>query len=438
MAVPRVSVKKKICMCMKYLGAVASIVAIVALTGCESGTDAGKADSAAAEGPAGKESEAQATEARQSVAASPEGVYAPKGLEDATVTIEPLGKALISVVAGYPVRIRKEASEGEFSQVKLPPGDYVLHVGNVEANQGLSLNFHGESGKYYALALTYIVDGEVFWTPVIVEGAPNGPIVADKDGLLVGKSQTEAAALLTESARNAAQEKQAEIQPASANAGDDPDRQRAEKEAEEKVKYLFDKGVKAYQDEQYADALQALDEALMIAPNFDSALVLRGVVLGRLKKPKAAIESLNKGIRIGQNTRGADDEWLHWPFMEKGLILLAVQQPGPAYEALGQSIRARPTPKALLAHANLAFAQGRALGNKGNWDGAEPFFRQAQADAEKGIELEPESTQFWSIKTGTHIMLNEHEQACSAMRKACDLGNCSILEQYPQCKPGGS
>ncbi|NIQ95744.1 MAG: hypothetical protein GWN87_17205, partial [Desulfuromonadales bacterium] len=172
----------------------------------------------------------------------------------------------------------------------------------------------------------------------------------------------------------------------------------AEKEAEEKVKALFDRGVKAYEAERYPDALLALDEALMIAPNFDSALVLRGAVLARMKKPKPALESLERGITVGRNTRGADDEWLHWPYMEKGLILLAVRQPVQAYEAFGESIRAKPTPKALLARANLAFAQGRALGSKDDWDGAEPFFRQAQADAERGLELEPESAQFWSIK----------------------------------------
>jgi tetratricopeptide (TPR) repeat protein len=414
--------------------AAAAVLIIAAAGGCENGS----------EGTAPQTDQAEAArtptpEPGQDPQQAPKSVYAPDGLDGATVAIKPVGKALISVVDGYPVRIYEGAPAGDYRQALLKPGDYVLHVGNTEADQGLNLELHGEPGEYYALPLTYVVDGELFWTPVIAKGAPNGRIVADKDGLLVGKTQKEAVAVLTAGAK-AAMERQAQAtaRNTGATAQDKAKQAQAEKEAEEKVKALFDKSVNAYEAERYPDALQALDEALTIAPNFDSALVLRGAVLARMKKPEPALESLEKGITVGRNTRGADDEWLHWPYMEKGLILLAVRQPVKAYEAFGASIRAKPTPQALLARANLAFAQGRALGSKDDWDGAEPFFRQAQADAEMGLELEPESAQFWSIKTGTHIMLNEHERACSAMRKACEAGNCSILEEYPQCKPGGS
>jgi tetratricopeptide (TPR) repeat protein len=209
-------------------------------------------------------------------------------------------------------------------------------------------------------------------------------------------------------------------------------------EATARVKADFEAGLKAFQAERYGEALESLNDALAIAPKFDSALVLRGVVLARLKKPKVALESLDEGIAVARENRGPDSDWLNWPYLEKGLILISMRQFKPGYEALSESIRVKPTPKALIARANMDFARGRALGDKGNWDAAEPYFRHAQADADKGIEMAPQSAPFWSIKAGTHIMLNEHEQACSAMRKACEFGNCSILEQNPQCKPGGS
>lgn len=426
-------------MTMKFIKALMAMFLIAALAGCENKTgDSSGTEPATV--PAVPEAKAPTAEEPAAVATQsvPSDTYAPGGLDGATVTIKPVGKALISVIAGYPVRIHEGARAGDFHQARLAPGEHILRVGNIDAQQGLNLKFHGEAGDYYALALTYSVAGELFWTPVIVSGAPNGPIAADKDGLLVGKTQAEAVRLLTTSAN-----KPAATQPTQA----DTDQKKAEEEAQgkkavqaakAKARTLFDKGVKAYEASQMEDALQALDEALMIAPNFDSALVLRGATLGRLKKPKSALESLDKAIKIGRNTRGVDDEWLSWPFLEKGMILLAARKPDLAKEALSESIRAKPTAQALIARANLSFAQGQALGKKDDWDGAEPFFKSAQADAEKGIELNPKSEKFWSIKTGTHIMLNEHEQACSAMRKACDLGNCSILEQYPQCKPGGS
>lgn len=431
--------KKKNDMNNKINRVVMAMLIIAIVAGCEGKTGGGDSQVQAG-APAEKETEAPAPREPEPGAANgiPRDTYAPGGLDGATVTVKPLGKALITVISGFPVRMHEDASDGEYRQARLTPGDYTLHVGNIEAKQGLNLNFHGEAGDYYALALTYAVEGEFFWTPVIVSGAPNGPIVADKDGLLVGKTQAEAVALMTASSNQPAETQQAEAAAKRKKAEEDAQRKKAEQAAAAKAKALFEKGAKAYKAGQMEDALQALDEALMIAPNFDSALVLRGAALGRLKKPKSALDSLDKAIMIGRNNRGANDEWLHWPWLEKGLILVAARKPGLAYEAFSESIRAKPTVKALTARANLSFAQGQALGKKDDWDGAEPFFRRAQADADKGIELEPKSINFWSIKSGTHIMLNEHEQACSAMRKACDLGNCSILEQYPQCKPGGS
>lgn len=417
--------------------AAGAILAIAMLAGCESKPGGDDAQGRAGQQPAAAEKPALQEPAQATGRAGSKDVYAPDGLDDATVSIKPVGKARISVIDGYPVRIHEGGTDGDYGEARLKPGEHILHVGNVDVLQGLNLTFASQPGQYYALALTYTVGGELFWTPVIVSGAPNGPVVADKDGLLVGKNQTEAIRLLTAASQPAPPE-QAKSDTAPQKAEEEAQAELAATEAEAKAKALFDKGAKAFEDNRPNDALQALDEALMLAPGFDSALALRGVVLLQLKQPKAALESLNEAIRVGQNTRGADDEWLHWPWAEKGLILLAARQPGPAHDALSESIRLKPTVRALAARANLSFAQGQALGKKGDWDGAEPYFRSAQADAAKGIELQPDSVKFWSIKTGTHIMLNEHEQACSSMRRACDLGNCSILEQYPQCKPGGS
>jgi tetratricopeptide (TPR) repeat protein len=428
-------------MTKKIIQALVAMLLVAVLAGCENtaGNGAGKEST---EPPATSEAMTPTAEKTETGAAGnlSSDTYAPGGLDGATVMVKPLGKALISVVGGYPVRIYQGAAPGEYSQARLTPGDYVLHVGSLGAPQGLNLNFSGKAGDYFALALTYAVDGDLFWTPIIVSGAPNGPIVADKDGLLVGKTQAEAVKLLNASSNQPVLVEQAESEAGAKQkkAEEEAQRKKAEQEAEAKAKALFEEGLKAFGENRMDDALRALDESLMIAPNFDSALVLRGVTLGRLKQPESALESLDKAIRIGRNNRGVDDEWLHWPWLEKGKILLVTRKPDLAHEAFSESIRVKPTVKALIARANLSFTQGQVLGKKDDWDGAAPFFKSAQADVEKGLEIDPKSVKLWGVKTGTHIMLNEHEQACTAMRKACELGNCSILEQYPQCKPGGS
>ena len=426
---------------MKVIQALMTMLLIVALASCESNTD-GNTGKGPAAAPATSEAIAPAMEKPQTAATDSDQsvIYAPGGADGATVLIKPLGKALISVVNGYPARVYEGASPGEYREVRLAPGDHILLVGNIDAPQGLNLRFTSTAGQYFVLALNYAVDDDLFWTPVVVSGSPNGPIVADKDGLLVGKSQAEAVALLATATKQPALAKKAEAEAEAKRKKAEQEAQQKKKQLanEAKAKALFEKGMKAYEAERMEEALQAMDETLVIVPNFDSALALRGVVLGRLKKPEPALESLEKAIEIGRNNRGNDDDWLHWPLLEKGLILINVRKPDLAHEAFNESIRVKPTIKALIARANLNLAKGQVLGNKGDWDGAAPFFKGAQADAEKGIELDPKSVKLWSIKTGSHILLNEHEQACPAMRKTCDLGNCTILEQFPQCKPGGS
>ena len=356
-------INNKNVMKMKFINAFTAMLLFAMLPGCQSktGDNGGKEP---AEAPAAPEAKAPAAKETISEAAQriPPDAYAPDGLDGATVTIRPVGKAVISIVNGYPVRILEEAGTGAYRQARLMPGDHILHVGMIDARQGLNLKFKAKDGDYFALALHYAVDGELFWTPVIVSGAPNGPITADKDGLLAGKTQAEAVKLLTayQSAPAAAQQAEAKAK----KAEEEAQAKKAGQEAATKATALFEKAMKAHEAGRMEEAVQAVDEALMIAPSFDSALVLRGVVLARLKKPKPALESLDKGIRIARNIRGADDEWLHWPWFEKGMILIAARQPDQAHEAFSESIRVKPTAKAVLARANLAFAQGQAAGQQ--------------------------------------------------------------------------
>ena len=276
-------------MTMKFIQALMTMSLVVALAGCESKTD-GNTGNAQTNAGAATTANAPALEgpAAESAKSTPTDIYAPGGLDGATVSVKPLGKALISVVNGYPVRINEDASPDEFRQARLKPGDHVLRVGNIDAPQGLNLRFIGKAGDYFALALNYAVDGDLFWTPVIVSGEPNGPIVADRDGLLVGKSQAEAVRLLAAASKEPAVAKNVEAEAAAKRKKAEQEAQRikAEQAARAETRALFDKGVKAYEENRIEDALQAMDETLTTAPNFDSALVLRGAALGRLKQPR--------------------------------------------------------------------------------------------------------------------------------------------------------
>ena len=390
---------------------------LLALSGCQDKAGPGP-EAANAGGPAAPALAGQTV---------PEGAFAPLGLEGASVVVKTTGRAVITAVDGQVATVAGPAGNSDYNRILLPPGKHIVRVGHIDAAQGANLGFTGSAGDYFAVLLTYVVQGETYWTPVIVADSPQGRIVADQNGLLVGKSPAEAVRLVTVRANEERQPAQAE------SMGDEARDAKAAK-----AKARLESGRKLFQEKKFDAALAAFDAALEVAPDFDVALVMRGMTLARLKQPSAAIESLDRAIEAGRKTRGVDAEWLHWPYFEIGAILFGADKPGPALEALGESIRLKPTARALGIRAGIYFTQGEALGKGNDWTGAEPYFRKAQADAIQGIGLEPKAVGLWAIKTNTHVMLNEHEQACQSMRKACELGDCSIIEQYPQCKPGGT
>ncbi len=410
-------------MIYRILLALLAAMFLSGLAACQdnAGPDAPKAEAAA------PETAGDPTTATPSGQSIPEGAFAPQGLEGASVVVRTAGRAEITAVDGHAATVSQSAANRDYDRILLPPGEHIVHVGNIDAPQGVSLGFTGSAGDYYAVLLTYIAKGETYWAPVIVGGSPQGRIVADQNGLLVGKSPAEAAAILTVKANETRQPERAE-------GGQNEDLEAKTAQA----KANLAKGTKLFQEKNFEAALAAFDAALEIAPGFDVALVMRGMTLARLKQPNAAIKSLDRAIESGRSTRGVDAEWLHWPYFEIGAILTNAGKPDLALDALGESIRLKPTVKALGIRASIYFKQGEALGKKNDWDGARPFFQKAQADAVKGIGLQPEAVRLWAIKTGTHVALNEHEQACQSMRQACELGDCSIIEQYPQCKPGGT
>lgn len=398
-----------------YFGYLIAGLVLLALPGCQDKAGAGPQATAAA---------GQAV-AVPSGPAIPDGAFAPLGTDGASVIVRTSGRAIITAVDGQTAVVSGSAGHSDYDRILLPPGEHAVHVGKIGTEQGLNLDFTGSAGDYFAVLLTYVAGGASYWVPVIVADSPQGTIVADRDGLLVGKSPADAVKFLTAMARRESPPKQAGgTQDAEARAA--------------QAKAKLDEGRKLFQRNEFKAALAAFDEALAAAPAFDVALAMRGVTLARLKQPDAAIKSLDRAIESARSTRGADAEWLHWPYFEIGAILAQAGKHGPALEALGESIRLKPTVMALGTRAGIYFRQAEALAGKNDRDSAEPLFRKAQADAVQAIGLEPKAIGMWTLKAGTHLMLNENEQACRSMRRACDLGDCRIIEQYPQCKPGGS
>jgi len=356
--------------------------------------------------------------------------YAPSGKDGATVVIIPEGKVLIAAVDGKSVTrngadamVGPEAVEkAGYNRLLLPPGSHTVTLTEAGGQGQIELSLTAKAGTYVFAVLEARSGETVARALAVIEGGGDGRVVAASAPVLVGMSRAGA-----ESFMAAPPEEQQKIVAAEQPPAED---------GAARAKAQFAAAQELFEAKRYAAALTAFDETLRIAPDFDNAHVFRGLTLLRLNRPREALDAFDQAIALGRQNRGAANAWLSWPLYNRGLALLAGGESAAAKTALDESIKLKPTPAALLARANLSYAQGEALGQKGDWDAAEPYFLDTQADAVAGIALAPRNAALWSVKSASHIMLNQHQEACAAARKACEFGNCTIIEQFPQCRTG--
>lgn len=370
-----------------------------------------------------------APDAPKAQATAPEkaDVYAPMGADGATVTIIPEGEVLIAAVDGKRVTrdgvgtmVGADSAVAEYNRLLLPPGNHTLTLVEAGGRGLLDMSLTAGAGAYI-FAVLQVQSGETAARALtVIEDGKNGRIVASSAPSLVGMSRAGAEALMA-----ATPEEQRKIVAAQKPPVDNRTAQ---------AKARFAAAQKLLKEGRYADALTTFDETLRIAPGLDSAHVFRGLTLLRLNRPREALGAFDRAIMLGRQNRGGASEWLSWPLYNKGLALLARGEAIAAKTALDESIRLKPTPGALLARGNLSFTQGQVLGQKGDWNAAEPYFLAAKADADAGIALAPRNAGLWSTRSASQIMLNQPQEACVAARKACEFGNCAILKQVPQCK----
>lgn len=355
--------------------------------------------------------------------------YAPVGTDGATVVIIPEGEVLIAAVDGKRVTrdgadtvVSADAPGAGYRRLLLPPGSHTVTLAEAGGAGLIDMALTAGAGAY-AFAVLEVPSGEsVARALTVIEDGGDGRIVASSAPVLVGRSRAEALAFMAATPAQRRKIAAAEQPPAEDRAA--------------RATARFAAARKLFDAQRYADALAAFDETLRIAPELDVAHVFRGLTLLRLDRPKEATAAFDRALALGRRNRGADSPWLSWPLYNRGLALLATGDAAAGKAALDQSIALKPSPGALLARANLSFTQGQALGRNGDWTAAEPYFLAAGADADAGIGLAPRNAGLWSTRSAVRIMLNQHQEACVDARKACELGNCAIVEQFPQCRAG--
>ena len=197
-------------------------------------------------------------------------------------------------------------------------------------------------------------------------------------------------------------------------------------------------GKEHFRHGRFEESLRDFSAAIWINPGYDSAYVYQGMALTKLKRPAEALPSLDKAIELAKKGRGANSEWLAWPHYQKGVALLELRQVDAAFAELDASIRLKPLPGALAARGNAYLMQGQSKSRAGDMQSARQYFLAAGADVDRGISMSGDNGRLWSLKSSVHFMLDEASQACKAARKACELGNCGMIEEFSECKEGGS
>ncbi len=276
-----------------------------------------------------------------------------------------------------------------------------------------------------AQALVYTQDGEPMWTPVVIRGNAGGPIVAARGAVIVGLTTDKAIRLLSASNQDV-ERVLSEVQ----------DTQKDE--LIERANAHFAAGRKHFQRKRFEEALKEFATAIEIAPGFDSAHVFRGMTLIRLSRPAEALPYFDNAIKAAMKRRGANSEWLALPHYHKAMALLELNRIDEAFAELDESIRIKPRPSTLAARGNAYFVLGQSKSRAGDQQAARQYFIAAGADVDRGLSMSGKNVQLWSMKSGVHFMLGEMPRACKAARLACELGNCGIVEDFPECKKGGS
>jgi Flp pilus assembly protein TadD len=74
-------------------------------------------------------------------------------------------------------------------------------------------------------------------------------------------------------------------------------------------------------------------------------------------------------------------------------------------------------PKLALAYANRGRIYGMNLGN----------YKKAIADFTKAIEIDPNNASVYGLRGVSYDRLRDYKKASKDARKACDLGDCRLL-----------
>jgi tetratricopeptide (TPR) repeat protein len=158
----------------------------------------------------------------------------------------------------------------------------------------------------------------------------------------------------------------------------------------------------------YRQAIEDYGRAIEIKPDYAEAYINRGNTYNGLGNYRQAIEDLNRAITIKPDFAEA--------YINRGNTYNGLGNYRQAIEDYGRAIEIKP---GYYAEAyNNRGAVYSALGNYG----------QAIEDYGRAIEIKPDYVQAYINRALVYLNQGDNISGCRNAQKACELGNCKLLE----------
>jgi len=154
-------------------------------------------------------------------------------------------------------------------------------------------------------------------------------------------------------------------------------------------------------------ALEYLNEAIKLKPDYAEAYNNRGNVYGDLGQHKQAIEDYNEAIRLKPDYAMA--------YNNRGVTYRDFGQNQRAIEDYNEAIRLNPNDAMAYNNRGVTY---RDLGQN----------QQAIENYNEAIRLKPDYAMAYSNRGDAYLTQGDKESGCSDAQKACELGSCKLLE----------
>jgi len=162
-----------------------------------------------------------------------------------------------------------------------------------------------------------------------------------------------------------------------------------------------------YDEGKIKDSIYHYNEAIRINPHYDKVYYSRGNAYHHLGQYQLAIDDYKEAIHINPDYAKA--------YYNRGTVYGEIGQYQLAIEDYKQAIRLKPN-----------FIE--AYVNRGSTYDDMKQYQNAIEDYKQAIRLKPDEAEFYNNRAIIYFNQGNKELGCLDFKKACELGNCKILE----------